>query len=124
MDWMALKSGTDVRGTAVGEGTTLRNDVAEALGMAFAQWVAAKCQKPVNDIRIAIGRDSRITGPDLLAATARGISPAADAAPPTRTCRSRATDRSPSRRTRGIPERTRRRPLPRWLCRAFQAHHR
>lgn len=73
MDWMALKSGTDVRGTAVGEGTTLRNDVAEALGMAFAQWVAAKCQKPVNDIRIAIGRDSRITGPDLLAATARGI---------------------------------------------------
>ena len=36
MDWMKLKSGSDVRGTAVGENATLTPHVAMCLGMAFA----------------------------------------------------------------------------------------
>ena len=72
-DWLFLKSGSDVRGTAVGDNATLTADIAKALGMAFAQWVAAKKNKTAQTLRIAIGRDSRITGPGLLQAVADGI---------------------------------------------------
>ena len=72
-DWMALKSGSDVRGTAVGDNAALTADIAQALGMAFAQWVAAKKNKPVQALKIALGRDSRITGPALLQAVSDGI---------------------------------------------------
>ena len=73
MDWMKLKSGSDVRGTAVGEGLTLTAHIATCLGMAFAQMAADKAGKPVEQVKIALGRDSRITGPDLLKATAEGV---------------------------------------------------
>jgi len=74
MDWMSLKSGSDVRGTAIGEGTVLTPEVARALGMAFARQTAESCGKPVEQVVIALGRDSRVTGPDLLRAAADGIS--------------------------------------------------
>lgn len=74
MDWMKLKSGSDVRGTAVGDNAVLTTDVACALGMAFARYIAIKKDKPVSQVKIAIGRDSRISGPALLQAAAEGIS--------------------------------------------------
>ena len=40
MDWMKLKSGSDVRGVAVGENAPLTEHVAMCLGMAFARYVA------------------------------------------------------------------------------------
>ena len=73
MDWMKLKSGSDVRGIAIGEGLALTNDIARALGMAFARMLAERKGKPANEIRVSLGRDSRVTGPDLLAAAADGI---------------------------------------------------
>ena len=76
MDWLTLKSGSDVRGTAIGEGTVLTKEVAHALGMAFAMKVARESGKPMDKVAIALGRDSRITGPDLLRAAAEGISQA------------------------------------------------
>ncbi len=76
MDYRKLKSGSDVRGVAVGEGATLTNDVAKTLGMAFARYVAKKCAKPVTDVQIALGRDSRVSGPALLEAGAQGIAAA------------------------------------------------
>ena len=73
MNWMNLKSGSDVRGTAVGEGTVLTPEIAAALGAAFVLKLSAdKGMKP-ESVRIALGRDSRITGPSLLAAAAEGI---------------------------------------------------
>ena len=72
-DWLSLKSGSDVRGTAVGDNAALTTDIAQALGMAFAQWVAAKKSKPASALKIAVGRDSRITGPALLQAVSDGI---------------------------------------------------
>lgn len=48
MDYRKLKSGSDVRGVAVGEGATLTPDVAKTLGMAFARYVAGKTGKPWN----------------------------------------------------------------------------
>ncbi|MBE5769722.1 MAG: phosphomannomutase/phosphoglucomutase [Clostridiales bacterium] len=74
MDFMKLKSGTDVRGTAVGDQALLTPDVARRLGAAFARFTAEKTGKPVEEVTISIGRDSRISGPALLAATAEGIS--------------------------------------------------
>ena len=76
MDYRKLKSGSDVRGVAVGEGATLTPDVAKTLGMAFARYVAGKTGKPVERVSIALGRDSRVSGPQLLEAAAQGIASA------------------------------------------------
>ncbi len=76
MDWMKLKSGSDVRGVAVGDAAPLTDHVAMCLGMAFARHVAEKLGKPVTQVTIAVGRDSRITGPALLRAAAEGVSKA------------------------------------------------
>ena len=76
MDWMKLKSGSDVRGTAVGENTNLTPHIATCLGMAFANFLAERLNKPVSEVTVAIGRDSRISGPALLAATAEGVAKA------------------------------------------------
>ena len=73
MDYRKLKSGSDVRGVAVGEDATLTEAVAKALGMAFARYVAEKTGKSVEEISIALGRDSRVSGPSLLKAAAEGI---------------------------------------------------
>ena len=73
MDWLKMKSGSDVRGRACGEGAVITPAVASALGMAFAQALAAQKGKDVSGITIALGRDSRITGRALLEATADGI---------------------------------------------------
>ena len=69
-----MKSGSDVRGKAVGDDAVITEHVAMALGMSFAMWIAEKKKKAVSDVLIAIGRDSRITGPALLKATAEGVS--------------------------------------------------
>lgn len=76
MDWMKLKSGSDVRGVAVGDGAVLTPRVAACLGMAFARYVAEKKGKPVSQVTIALGRDSRISGPELLRGAAEGVSKA------------------------------------------------
>ncbi len=76
MDWMKLKSGSDVRGVAVGDAAVLTPHVAMCLGFAFARYVAEKVDKPLHEVTIAIGRDSRISGPALLRAAAEGISKA------------------------------------------------
>ena len=72
MNIMKLKSGTDVRGTALGDNPTLTPDIARRLGYAFAQMVADRTQKPVNGLTLSIGRDSRLSGPSLLQAAAEG----------------------------------------------------
>ena len=76
MDWMKLKSGSDVRGVAVGENRALTPHVAACLGMAFARFVAEKKHKSVTQVTIALGRDSRISGAELLRAAAEGVSKA------------------------------------------------
>ena len=73
MNWLQLKSGSDVRGRAVGDDAPVNEAVAKALGMAFAQRLAAENNKPVGQVTVALGRDSRITGPILLKAAAEGI---------------------------------------------------
>jgi len=76
MDWLMLKSGSDVRGTAVGEGTVLTEDIAKALGAAFVKKLCDEKNKKAENISVSLGRDSRISGPALLKAAAEGIAAA------------------------------------------------
>ncbi len=76
MDFRKLKSGSDVRGVAIGENAALTNEVAEKLGYAFAHYVAAQTGKALSQVCIALGRDSRLSGEALLAAAATGIAKA------------------------------------------------
>lgn len=73
MDWQTMKSGSDVRGVAVGDNANLTDEVARAMGMAFAMYTAEKTGKAVTDVTIALGRDSRVSGEHLLAAAADGV---------------------------------------------------
>ena len=64
-----LKSGTDVRGRALGDGAPMSAAAASRIGAAFVQWLK---ERGVDNPRIALGRDSRITGEMLLDACAKG----------------------------------------------------
>ncbi|MBQ8599918.1 MAG: phosphomannomutase/phosphoglucomutase [Clostridia bacterium] len=58
-----LKNGTDIRGVAIGEKTNLTPERACLLGKAFAAFLLEKgCEKP---LKVAVGRDPRISGPAL-----------------------------------------------------------
>ena len=76
MDWMALKSGSDIRGVAVGSAATLTPAVARALGSAFVRLLSRHIGKTAQDLTVSIGRDSRISGPELLLAVAEGMAKA------------------------------------------------
>lgn len=74
MNWLSLKSGSDVRGVAVGDQAALTPPVVMSIAMAFAQLTARRTGKNPAAVSIGLGRDSRITGPALLQAAAEGIS--------------------------------------------------
>ena len=70
----ALISGSDLRGTAIGEHAQLTTEVAESVGRAFAVWVDERIHLTENDrLCIAVGRDSRLSGADLLSAFTQGV---------------------------------------------------
>ena len=71
-DYQSLKSGTDIRGDALGEKAVLTNEVALCIGGAFITWLSERTGKHPGALTVAIGRDSRLTGPALLAACAEG----------------------------------------------------
>ena len=73
IDYQALKSGSDIRGCAMGEGAVLTSEVALCIGGAFITWLGEKTGKHPHQLTVAIGRDSRLTGPELLAACAEGM---------------------------------------------------
>ncbi len=70
--WLRLKSGSDIRGNE----SQLTDEFAEHLGYAFALWLAEKTGKTTDQLKIAVGRDSRNSGPRLKSALIRGITAA------------------------------------------------
>ncbi len=79
MDFLSLASGSDVRGIAVAQPeqpATLTEEVARRVGAAYIDWLAKTLNLPVRGLAVAIGRDSRISGPALLAAAAQGMADA------------------------------------------------
>ena len=64
----SLQNGTDVRGVAYKDENseldiTLTKEDVEIIAKAFATWITDKEKK--SDIRIALGMDSRVTGPEF-----------------------------------------------------------
>jgi phosphomannomutase len=74
-NWKVLQNGSDIRGISVegieGEEVNLDKDRIEQLGKAFYHWLRKKFS---GDINIAVGMDSRISGPELLSGFSQGVS--------------------------------------------------
>src|SRR4051794_16125774 len=60
----------DVRGLY---GEQIDGDVAEGVGRAFAQVLARLAGKPTSELRIGLGRDMRLTAPELAARYREGL---------------------------------------------------
>ena len=67
MDYKKLQNGSDIRGVALegieGQHVNLTETVCKDIGRGFAVWLQKKAGK--NDLRVAVGRDSRLSGPAL-----------------------------------------------------------
>ena len=74
---LKLQNGSDIRGIAMngveGEDVNLTRYNALAIGAAFAHWLGFKTGKNSFDLKICVGRDPRITGPDLADALMSGM---------------------------------------------------
>lgn len=66
-----LKSGTDIRGTALGPGCNLTPDRAELLGRAFVSFLKKKTAS--RPVKIAVGRDPRLSGEALKEGLVQGL---------------------------------------------------
>ena len=67
MDYKKLQNGSDIRGVALegieGQHVNLTETVCRDIGRGFALWLKAKMGK--DDLRVAVGRDSRLSGEAL-----------------------------------------------------------
>ncbi len=68
MDYKKLQNGSDIRGVALegieGQNVNLTEEVCKNIGRGFAVWLKEKLNK--SEIRVAVGRDSRLSGETLL----------------------------------------------------------
>lgn len=67
MDYLSLQNGSDIRGVAMegvaGQGVNLTEQACRDIARGFALWLISRLKK--DALRVAIGRDSRLTGPML-----------------------------------------------------------
>lgn len=67
MDYKKLQNGSDIRGVALegieGQHINLTEQACRDIGRGFAVWLKKKCEK--DQIRVAVGRDSRLSGETL-----------------------------------------------------------
>ena len=68
MDYKKLQNGSDIRGVALegieGQYVNLTEQVCRDIGRGFALWLMKKTGKTAG-LRVAVGRDSRLSGPAL-----------------------------------------------------------
>ena len=68
-----FKSGTDIRGVASegvpGQSVNLTDDAVRSMADGFVLWLSQKVGKSPNELTIAVGRDSRISGPHIMELT-------------------------------------------------------
>lgn len=76
MNWKKLQNGSDIRGVAlegvIGEEVNLTTEVAQVLGKSFVHWLRNFTSQ--NNVSIAVGTDSRISGTALKNAFIAGMS--------------------------------------------------
>jgi phosphomannomutase len=76
-NWNKLQNGSDIRGVAIegvpNEIVNLTPEIAKILGQSFASWLSQKVKKSTGKLTIGVGRDSRLSGPTIMAAVMDGI---------------------------------------------------
>lgn len=76
-DFKKLQNGSDIRGVAIetegGKPVNLTQNSVVRIGAAFALFAADRANKPASELRIAIGRDSRLSSEQLTVWLADGI---------------------------------------------------
>lgn len=83
IDWKKLQNGSDIRGIAIESGDekiNLSPETASMIGSAFVKWLSAQKKTGIKNLKIAVGMDSRITGPVLKKAIISGIADSGAAA--------------------------------------------
>lgn len=74
---LKLQNGSDIRGIALegveGESVNLTEEACLKIGGAFAQWLSKKTGKSCQELTVGIGRDSRLSGPNLEIAITKGL---------------------------------------------------
>ena len=70
--WQRLRTGTDIRGTS----EQITDDLAKRIGYVFTQWLARRLDITPDLLKIAVGRDSRVSSPRIAAALIKGITAA------------------------------------------------
>jgi len=82
--WMKLQNGSDVRGVALdgveGEAVNLTPEIIRPIGFAFAQWLSEKTGKPVCELKVAVGHDSRLSSEMVKTSVFQGLEKAGCAA--------------------------------------------
>lgn len=74
MEYLKLKSGTDIRGVASEGGpepVTLTDEAIEAIGASFLVWCEKKLKKKSGGLRLALGHDSRLSAGQISACLQR-----------------------------------------------------
>ena len=75
--WFKLQNGSDVRGVALegvlGEPVTLTPEFVRPIGYAFAQWLAEKKGVPADQLKVAVGHDSRLSAEKIKIAVFQGL---------------------------------------------------
>ena len=68
MDLMKMQNGSDIRGVALsgvpGEDVNLSTEAVEAIAGGFVRWLRKRLPEG-TDLRISVGRDSRLSGPAI-----------------------------------------------------------
>lgn len=76
-NWKQLQNGSDIRGVALtgipGEEVNLTPEIATILGKAFVTWLSDKIGKEQAELKISVGRDSRLSGLKLSRSLILGI---------------------------------------------------
>jgi phosphomannomutase len=77
-NWKKLQNGSDIRGVAlegiVGETVNLTPEIASKIGKAFVIWLITKTGKITSELKVSVGRDSRLSGPILMQSVTKAIS--------------------------------------------------
>lgn len=76
IDWKKLQNGSDIRGVAIESGdekVNLSPEIASMIAASFVKWLSDRKGVTADKLKIAVGMDSRITGPALKKGIISGI---------------------------------------------------
>ncbi len=80
MNFKALQNGSDIRGVALegvaGEEVNLTSEIVKKIGVAFKLWLEKQFQEEKTTLKVGVGMDSRLSGPELKKAVCESISAA------------------------------------------------